>query len=100
MTAYMVILAEISDPESFRHYVVRAAELVTEYGGEYVARGTGESQCLEGDWPDETRLVISKWPSMEQARAFWNSERYSEIRTARQGNSTVRVRLIEGVEDL
>lgn len=93
----MVILAEIGDPESFRKYADRAAELLCEFGGEYVARGTGESQCLEGDWPDETRLVISKWPSMKQARAFWNSEAYHEIKKLRQGNSNVRIRLIEGV---
>ncbi len=100
MAAYMVILAEISDPESFKNYATSVAELVDELGGKYIARGTGESQCLEGDWPDETRLVISKWPTMEQARAFWYSERYREIKKLRQGNSTVRVRLIEGVEDL
>lgn len=100
MTAYMVILAEISDPDSFKEYTVRAAKLVSEFGGEYVTRGQGESQCLEGDWPDETRLVISKWPSMKQAQAFWNSERYHEIQKLRQGCATVRVRLIEGIEDL
>lgn len=100
MAAYMIILAEISDPESFKHYAAKAAELVIEFGGEYLARGTGESQCLEGNWPEETRLVISKWPSMERARAFWNSERYNEIKKMRQDNSTVRVRLIEGVENL
>ena len=100
MAAYMVILAEISDPDSFKEYVVRAAELVHKFGGEYVTRGRGASQCMEGDWPDETRLVISKWPSMAQARAFWNSAQYHEIRKLRQGCATVRVRLIEGIEDL
>lgn len=94
----MVILAEISDPDSFKCYATEAAKLVTEFGGKYIARGGGESQCLEGDWPDETRLVISEWSSLEQARAFWNSPRYAEIKKLRQGNSTVRVRLIEGGE--
>ena len=97
MTAYMVILAEISDPDSFKEYAMRAAELVDEFGGEYIVR-SGTSQCLEGDWPDETRLVISKWPSMDQARAFWYSPRYDEIKKLRQSNSNVRVRLIEGIE--
>lgn len=99
MTAYMVILAEISDPEKFKDYAVRAAELVTEFGGEYIVRA-GTSQCLEGDWPDETRLVISKWPTLDHARAFWDSPGYNKIKKLRQGNSTVRVRLIEGIEDL
>ncbi len=100
MTAYMVILAEISDPAAFRCYALKAAELITVFGGEYIVRGTGESECLEGDWPDTARLVISKWPSMATARAFWQSEAYAEIRKLRQGNATVRVRLIEGIEDL
>ncbi|MBL4800259.1 MAG: DUF1330 domain-containing protein [Emcibacter sp.] len=100
MTAYMVILAEINDRDSFTQYAAKAAGLVAEFGGEYVANGAGESQCLEGDWPEETRLVISKWLSMEKARNFWNSPDYQEIKQLRQGNSTVRVRLIEGSDFL
>lgn len=100
MTAYMVILAEIDDPAAFKCYAEAAAKLVAEFGGEYLARGTGDSQCLEGDWPDETRLVVSKWPSIAAARTFWDSDRYSEIRALRLSKATVRVRLIEGIENL
>ncbi|VAW02201.1 hypothetical protein MNBD_ALPHA01-1980 [hydrothermal vent metagenome] len=98
MTAYMVILAEIDDPEQFRHYVTAAAELVAKSGGEYLVRGGGESQCLEGDWPDGMRLVISKWPSMERARAFWHSDDYDKIKKLRHGHARVKIRLIEGVD--
>lgn len=100
MTAYMIILAEISDPENFRAYAMEAARLVEQFGGTYLARGTGESECLEGDWPDDTRLVISEWPSLDHARAFWNSAEYDSIKKLRHGKATVRVRLIDGVETI
>lgn len=95
MAVYMVILAEIQDMQSFRKYGERAAELVTKFGGEYIARGATDTECLEGDWPDETKVVISKWPSMDAARTFWHSPEYAEAKKLREGNSTVRVRLIE-----
>ena len=95
MAAYMVILAEIQDMQSFRAYGERAAELVEQFGGTYIARGAKRSECLEGDWPDETKVVISKWPSFEAAKAFWNSAEYAEARKLREGNAAVRVRLVE-----
>lgn len=98
MTAYMIILAEINDLESFKKYARKAAKLVKEYGGEYIAKGKGLP--LEGDWSDETRLVISKWPSIKHAQDFWSSEQYSEIKKIRGGTATVRIQLIEGGDDL
>lgn len=96
MSAYMVILAEVHDWDTFKAYAVAVSELVGEFGGKYIVRGGAETECLEGDWPDETRCVISEWPSMEAARTFWNSDAYREIKKLRQGNSTARVRIIEG----
>lgn len=95
MAAYMVVLAEIHDFESFMAYGTRAAELVDQFGGEYLVRGAKASECLEGDWPEETKVVISKWPSYEAAKAFWNSPEYAEAKKLREGNSTVRVRLVD-----
>lgn len=98
MAAYMVILAEVPDMEAFRAYAVAAGALVAEFGGEYVVRGAEDTECLEGDWLDETKCVISRWPSMDAARAFWNSDEYAEVRKLRLGKATVRVRLMEGLE--
>ncbi len=98
MAAYMVVLAEIQDMQSFRAYGERAAQLVEQFGGEYIARGAKRSECLEGDWPEETKVVISKWPSFEAAKTFWNSPEYTEAKKLREGNSTVRVRLVEALD--
>ncbi|WP_138378879.1 DUF1330 domain-containing protein [Luteithermobacter gelatinilyticus] len=96
MPAYMIIVAELEDPDGFREYAQAAGNLIGKFGGEYIVRGARRSVCLEGDWPDEQKIVISKWPSLEAAQAFWNSREYGEIRKLREGRARVRVRLVEG----
>lgn len=95
MSAYMVIIAVIDEPKGFRDYAVAAAELIGKFGGEYIIRGAQNSACLEGDWPEEEKVVVSKWPSMEAAQAFWNSPEYAEVKKLRAGNGWVKVRLLE-----
>ncbi len=98
MAAYMVILAEIQDRQGFMSYAKEAAQLIGKFGGTYIIHRAERSECLEGDWPDETKVVISHWPSFEAAKKFWQSPEYAEIKKLRLGNSTVRVRLVEAVE--
>lgn len=99
MSAYMIVIATLSDPAGFRDYAVEAAKMIADYGGEYIVRGPGESECLEGDWPDDEKVVVSRWPSMDAARRFWHSDDYERIKQLRLGKATVRVRLVDGVSD-
>ncbi len=94
MDAYMIIEAEIHDRERFAHYAQAVAPLVAEYGGEYLVLG-GRHEPLEGEFSGQ-RFVVSRWPSREAALAFWNSERYAELRRLRAGTGRFRVILIEG----
>lgn len=96
MTAFMIVTAEIINPEPFMAYAKKAAELVAEFGGRYVVRGPGHSECLEGDWPDARKVVVSKWPSIEAAKSFWTSDAYAEAKKLREGHAIVAVRLVEG----
>ncbi len=96
MPAYMIIEAEIEDAAQFKKYALAAAELVAEFGGEYIVRAAPPI-ALEGDWPNERKLVISKWASQRQALAFWNSSKYAKIKELRLGTANVRVTLFEGV---
>lgn len=96
MSAYMVITAEISDMDGFRAYSAAASKLVAEFGGEYMVMAPPQNILLEGTWPEERRLVISKWPSVDAALDFWNSDAYAEAKKLREGKATVAVRLVEG----
>lgn len=80
--AYMIVLGEVHDREAFiEGYVKKLPPLYERFGGSYLALGRGVV-VLEGDYAPES-FVIGRWPSMEAARAFWNSPEYDELRRAR-----------------
>lgn len=91
--ALMLIEADIHDMDGFRAYTQAIIPIVQRFGGSYVVM-RGERQDLEGDW-GTTRVVISRWPSMEAARAFWFSPEYQQAIKLREGTGTFRVTLLE-----
>ena len=97
MSADMLVIAEIENLEEFRDYAVAAADLIEKFGGEYIVRGAKEAVTLEGDWSEEKKVVVSRWPSIEAAQEFWNSPEYAEVKKLRLGKAKVVVRLMSGV---
>jgi len=95
MPAYIIVEAAIADGERFGAYAKAVPALVTQYGGDYLVLG-GEQQALEGDWKGK-RIVVHQWPSVEQARAFWFSDAYAEIKKLREGTGEFRVALVDGL---
>lgn len=97
MGAFMIIQAEVTDPERFKLYAMQAPKLIAEYGGRYRSM-RGETEQLEG--PTDTRkLVVSEWPSMDAARAFWNSSAYEELKALRKDAANISVQLCEITSD-
>lgn len=96
MSAYMIVFAKIHDRERFiSDYGMPTAQLIGEYGGEYVLRGPGV-ESLEGGLFDGTSAVISKWPSKDAIKAFWNSDAYAKLKAARQPLADAHVMIVEG----
>ena len=93
MGAFMFIQANITDPEQFIEYAKRAPALIAKFGGRYrCMRGAVEQ--LEGN-PDNRKIVVSEWPSMEAAKEFWDSEEYAELRAIRADAAEIDVHLVE-----
>jgi uncharacterized protein (DUF1330 family) len=79
MAHYMVVIAQIPEVnDKVVEYGRKTAPLIKQYGGEYLLRG-GPIKVLEGEWPAQRRMVVSKWPSLEALEAFWNSEEYQTV---------------------
>lgn len=96
--AYMVVLGTVHDREAFMAgYASRLGPLYEKYGGSYVAIGRG-AEVLEGE-PNFQSHVISRWPDMESARAFWASPEYEALKDARiEGEwGTFEVFLVEAL---
>lgn len=80
--AYMLVLGEVLDGKAFGEgYVSKLPPLYEKFGGHYIALGGGV-EVLEGEYAPPS-YVIGKWPSMDAARAFWNSPEYDELKQAR-----------------
>lgn len=94
MAAYLVVDIKVTEPQQFQKYRELAQLAVAKYQGRYLVRG-GKSITLEGDWQPE-RLVIVEFPSVEQARLFYDSPEYLAARAARAGAADFDMLLAEG----
>jgi len=94
--AYLVVEMKITDPERYKQYMAAAPASLAAFGGEYVVRG-GPLQPLEGDW-NPARMAVVRFPSMEQARAWYDSELYKVARDKRLGTTEYfNMVLVEGI---
>lgn len=95
MPAYMIVTAKIYDREAFINgYGKAAAALVEQFGGQYLLRGPGV-RLLEGSFGEGTSMVISEWPDLAAAEAFWHSPEYQDIKKLRDGLADCQILLVE-----
>ena len=95
MPAYLIAEVEITNPAGYAEYTKVVPATVERYGGKFLVRG-GKAHPLEGDWPERRRVVI-EFPSIEKARAWWDSPEYAKPKEMRRANSKGRLIFLEGV---
>jgi uncharacterized protein (DUF1330 family) len=95
MPAYVIANVTIHDPVRYEDYKRMVPATLVPFGGRFIARG-GQIDPLEGDWRP-SRLVLLEFPSVERARAWWNSPEYAEARALRQATSTGTLLILEGL---
>jgi uncharacterized protein (DUF1330 family) len=95
--AYIVTEVDVTgNMELFqRDYAAHAQGTVEPFGGHYLARG-GRVLGTEGE-PPKGRIVISAFPSFEDAKAWRYSEAYMKIVTVREREAKSRQFIVEGV---
>jgi len=96
MPAYVIVDVTVTDPVVMEEYRKHVPATLAKYGGRFIVRG-GAHQAVEGDWKPN-RLVLLKFPTYEQARAFYNSELYRAARETRAGaTESFNMVVVEGV---
>jgi uncharacterized protein (DUF1330 family) len=95
MSAYVIVEIDVTDPEGYEEYKAPAAATVVASGGRYLVRG-GKTEVLEGDWQPK-RIVVLQFDSVEQAKAWYDSEEYHPLKAVRQRTTHSRMILVEGV---
>jgi len=86
---------KINDPDKLAAYAKLAGPSIAPFGGKYLARGTAAAAFEAGQ---VDRIVISEFPSVEQAIAAHDGPGYQEALKALDDGAVRDVRIVEGLE--
>ncbi|MBP6814799.1 MAG: DUF1330 domain-containing protein [Burkholderiaceae bacterium] len=96
MAAYVIADVKVSDPEQYKQYQALSPGAIAAAGGEFVVRG-GRHEVLEGAW-NPNRMVVVRFDTYDQAKAFYDSAKYLEARAKRAGATEFfNMVVVEGV---
>lgn len=94
MPAFWIALVRVQDEEAYGEYAKRAGPAIERHGGEFLARG-GRYKSFEGD--DCPRMVVVRFPSLEDAAACYESEEYQAAKALQEGAALRHLGVVEGV---
>jgi uncharacterized protein (DUF1330 family) len=95
VAAYFIVRVNVTDWNKFQHYLDATPSVIKKFGGKYIARA-GELVTLEG--PEEKRrIVIIEFPTLEQAKEFYNSSEYHEVKKLRKDAAIAEIIVIDGI---
>jgi uncharacterized protein (DUF1330 family) len=95
MSAYIIVDLTVTDLPTMEEYRKLVPATLAKYGGRFLVRG-GAHQTVEGDWKPN-RLVVLEFPTMEQARRWYDSEEYREPKAMRLRAGRANMIMVEGV---
>lgn len=78
---FLVDIREIKNATAMDEYRSRVGSTVEKFGGRYLIRG-GPFEVVEGSY-QPVRLAMLEFPSMDQARRWYDSEEYRELKKMR-----------------
>ena len=96
MPAYIIAEVSIHNPVEYEGYKKLTPQSLKPFDGKFIVRG-GKTETLEGDWNPE-RVVVIEFPTVQQAKAWWNSEGYAPAKALRQRTAHTKMLLVPGVE--
>ena len=94
MPAYVVVDLDVTNPDIFDQYRQLVPDTIAKYSGKYLIRG-GKYTTLEGTW-QPSRLVVIEFPSIEQARKWYDSEEYRGPKALRCQCANTNALVVEG----
>lgn len=96
MPAYIIVEVSIHNPAEYEDYKKLTPPSLKPFDGKFIVRG-GKAETLEGDWNPE-RIVVLEFPTVEKAKAWWNSEGYAPAKALRQRTSRTKMIVVPGFE--
>ncbi|MBA3598384.1 MAG: DUF1330 domain-containing protein [Methylibium sp.] len=96
MSAYIIATVRVTDAARYEDYKTFSSLAMHTHGAEVLVRG-GMVGVLEGDWTPE-RVIVMKFGSVAQARAFYDSTEYAKAKEARADAAVMQMIVVEGTD--
>ncbi|AWE51095.1 MULTISPECIES: DUF1330 domain-containing protein [Streptomyces] len=97
MPAYAIAhLRDVTPHAEVAEYIDRITATFEPYGGRFLVHGTAH-ETVEGDWPGA--VVMIAFPTLAEARAWWESPAYREIAPLRTRHARGDIILVDGVPE-
>lgn len=96
MSAYVIAQIEVTDPEEYGKYLAGFLPIFERYGGQLLVTSRCESEVLEGAWA-YPRTVVMRFPSREQARAWYDDPEYKAPAAHRHRSAKANLILVDGL---
>lgn len=94
MAGYLIAEIDITDAEAYEEYKRIVPAAVEAHGGRFLVRG-GTVVPKEGGW-NPKRVIVIEFPSLEAAKAFYDSSEYARPLEIRLKATQSRLVLVEG----
>jgi uncharacterized protein (DUF1330 family) len=91
---YVILTEEIKDPEGMKAYGRAAGAAM---GNVTILAVDAKPQVLEGEWHGHQTVVL-EFDSVEDARAWYDSEAYTKARDLRQAAAETNAVIVAGFE--
>jgi uncharacterized protein (DUF1330 family) len=92
---YWVALADVTDPEGYKAYIVENAKALHKFGARFLTRG-GKSEIPEGH--TRSRVVVIEFPTYAAALECYQSPEYAQAMALRKGKSVMDLAIVDGYE--
>jgi uncharacterized protein (DUF1330 family) len=92
---YWVAQVDIDDAESYQTYIAANAAPFARFGAKFLVRG-GKGEVVEGVF--RTKVVVIEFPSVEAARACYDSPEYQAAKALREPAARADLVIIEGYD--
>ncbi|MEV6839546.1 DUF1330 domain-containing protein [Streptomyces sp. NPDC051133] len=97
MSAYVIgHLKEAAPHPEIAEYIARVTSTFEPYGGRFLVHAA-QHEVKEGSWPGH--VVVIGFPSVAQARAWWDSDVYQELAPLRSRHIEGDIILVPGVSE-
>jgi uncharacterized protein (DUF1330 family) len=93
--AYWVAQMDVTDPAAYDRYRAANGAAFAKFGARFVIRG-GAQEVKEG--ASRARTVVIEFPSLEAARACYDSPEYQAAKALRAGASEGHLIIVPGWE--